>query len=117
MEVDVKGMSRRKFLQSSVAGSVGLSLPNPDWRDWTRTAEFVPAIVIGSGFGGAVAALRLARAGVQTLVLERGRRWPITPRGDTFATFEQPDGRAAWLSPFSAIAPIEQQFGVTPAQL
>jgi cholesterol oxidase len=33
------------------------------------------AIVIGSGFGGAVAACRLAEVGANVLVLERGRRW------------------------------------------
>jgi cholesterol oxidase len=33
------------------------------------------AIVIGSGFGGAVSACRLAEKGQKVLVLERGRRW------------------------------------------
>jgi choline dehydrogenase-like flavoprotein len=33
------------------------------------------AIVIGTGFGGAVAACRLAQAGLDVLVLERGRRF------------------------------------------
>ncbi|NUS17423.1 MAG: GMC family oxidoreductase [Streptomyces sp.] len=56
------------------------------------------ALVVGSGYAGAIAALRLAEAGVRTLVLERGRRWPVTPQGDTFATQRDLDGRAAWLS-------------------
>ena len=33
------------------------------------------AIVIGSGFGGAITACRLAEQGMKVLVLERGRRW------------------------------------------
>lgn len=37
--------------------------------------ERFDAIVIGSGFGGAVAACRLARKGMRVLILERGRRW------------------------------------------
>ena len=32
-------------------------------------------VVIGSGFGGAIAALRASEAGRKVLVLERGRRW------------------------------------------
>ena len=33
------------------------------------------AIVIGSGFGGAVTGCRLAEQGYRVLILERGRRW------------------------------------------
>ncbi|MEV6823796.1 GMC oxidoreductase [Amycolatopsis sp. NPDC051102] len=34
-------------------------------------------VIIGSGVGGSIAAFRLAEAGVDNVVLERGRRWPI----------------------------------------
>ncbi|WP_244941095.1 GMC oxidoreductase [Gordonia paraffinivorans] len=43
-----------------------------------------PAIVVGSGFGGAVAADRLTAAGVRTLLLERGRDW-MTPSNRSVA--------------------------------
>jgi cholesterol oxidase len=49
------------------------------------------AIVVGSGFGGAVAAARLSQAGQSVLVLERGRRW----RADYFPRDEPLD--AGWL--------------------
>ena len=35
------------------------------------------AIVIGSGFGGAICSARLAEAGYRVLILERGRRWDV----------------------------------------
>lgn len=33
-------------------------------------------VVIGSGFGGSVSALRLAEQGYRVVVLEQGRHWP-----------------------------------------
>jgi cholesterol oxidase len=92
-----KNLSRRKFLRGGLLASAGLSVLGTGRGAWARQSDFVTAVVIGSGFGGAVAALRLGQAGIDTVVLERGRRWPIRPDGNTFATFENPDGRAYWL--------------------
>ena len=58
--------------------------------------EHTTAIVVGSGFGGAVSALRLAEAGVETTVLERGSRWPNDPWREIFTGDDLPDGRGFW---------------------
>lgn len=92
--VRVLGVSRRAVLRSA-AGAGALAA----FAASTGRAHAAPgrtAIVIGTGFGGSVAALRLGEAGFSTTVFERGRRWPIRPDGDTFATFSAPDKRAAW---------------------
>ncbi|MEV0639822.1 GMC oxidoreductase [Streptomyces sp. NPDC050619] len=59
--------------------------------------ESAPAIVIGSGYGGAVAALRLGQAGIRTLVIEMGRLWN-TPGSDgkIFCSTSAPDQRSMW---------------------
>ena len=70
------------------------------------------AIVIGTGFGGSVAALRLGEAGVRTVVLERGRRWPLVSSQDTFAPSTNPDRRSAWFRTSWSGHSIERYAGV-----
>lgn len=56
------------------------------------------ALVIGSGFGGSIAAYRLSQKGIDTVVLERGRRWITSKENDVFASTRHLDGRANWLN-------------------
>jgi len=77
-------------------------------------------MIVGSGFGGAVAALRLADHGIRTVLVERGRRWPVTATQDTFASLQAPDGRSAWLSDVAVLGPpkpIDRFLGVLELML
>ena len=57
----------------------------------------VPVIVIGTGYGGAVTALRTAEKGVPVVMLEMGRLWTQPGSdGKVFAKTLSPDGRAMW---------------------
>ncbi|MFI6041723.1 GMC oxidoreductase [Nocardia sp. NPDC051321] len=73
-------MNRRTVLVrgaalAAAACSAPLLLPA---RARAETRTHHQAIVIGSGFGGAIAAYRLAAAGVDVRTLERGRGWSQT---------------------------------------
>lgn len=112
-----KPSGRRRFLQTAALFSASLTASITRTRLVRATDEPVQAVVIGSGFGGAVAALRLGKAGIKTLVIERGRRWSIIDptSNNTFATYRNPDGRSAWLNPTTVVydpVPIDVYTGV-----
>ena len=44
--------------------------------DTNARRDHYDAVIVGSGFGGSVMAYRLAKAGLSTCVLERGKAWP-----------------------------------------
>ena len=65
--------------------------------DEPAAVESAPAIVVGSGYGASVAALRLGQAGIRTLVLEMGRLWNTAgPDGKVFCNTANPDQRSMW---------------------
>jgi len=94
-------LKRRQFIQGTVAAvaSIGVSHLRAEAKRSGSNGEYIEALVIGSGFGGGVASLRLSEAGIETIVLERGRRWNITDAGKTFSPYDIPDGRASFLLP------------------
>ena len=103
-------LKRRQFLQGVAAAAVasaGLSnlkaAAGGGSSNRPNRSDYIEALVIGSGFGGGVASLRLGEAGIETIVLERGRRWPITKAGNTFSPYDKPDGRAAFLNPTTLV--------------
>ncbi|MDE0399816.1 MAG: GMC oxidoreductase [Candidatus Poribacteria bacterium] len=109
-------LTRRQFIKSGLTGfaigsSVGIlgcdpmGIPLPT-ATRTETEDDVPALIIGSGFGGAVTALRLGEAGIQTMVLEQGRRWDTA-----FSRNIPPDGRSTWLRN-KTILPFGPEFSI-----
>lgn len=102
-----KNISRRKFIGISAAAGVAATLPLSGCKktEVTSLDYDAQAIVVGSGFGGAVAALRLCEGGVKTIMLEMGKQYTVSPNSNVFANMLSPDGRACWLKT-KTIAPV-----------
>ncbi|MEU9311988.1 GMC oxidoreductase [Streptomyces sp. NPDC048256] len=107
----LRGVSRRRFISGtgSLLGSAALAGHVVPAHAATATAAaaaaaviepgaHVPVLVIGTGYGGSVAALRLAQAGVDVHMIEMGMAWD-TPGSDgkIFANTTSPDHRSFWL--------------------
>jgi len=103
-------ISRRRFLGMAAiqtAAAAGLSTIFAACRgsasslagrpENASTPEFFPAIVVGTGYGAAVSALRLGEAGVSTLMLEMGQLWNQAGKdGNIFCKMTSPDERSMW---------------------
>jgi cholesterol oxidase len=95
-------IGRRSFLARSAAGAAGLWLAGCS-GGVTTPEPTGQVLVIGSGYGGSVAALRLVEAGITVTLLERGRRWDVSEAGDTFCSLRRADRRAVWLGERTSI--------------
>lgn len=76
------------------------------------------AVVVGSGAGGAMAARTLARAGLDTVVIEEGRRWTVgefrsTHPIDRYAGLYRGAGATVALGRPSVVLPIGRAVGGT----
>ena len=98
----MKKITRRKLLHSGAMLGAAATAYSP----LSEAALFVPttrsskkAVVIGSGFGGSVATLRLAEAGIPVALVERGRHWPFRGEG-SFPTMDGVGGGGVfWMDP------------------
>jgi len=95
--------SRRRFLYGTAAaaaagvGAVACGTKQDEARPVSR--DHHSAIVVGSGYGGGVSALRLGLAGVDTLILEKGRHFDTPDEdGKRFSRMVPPDTRASWFT-------------------
>jgi cholesterol oxidase len=76
-------------LAASVAGAAQAS----------ATTQHVRALVVGTGYGGAVTAMRLAQRGIPVTLLEMGQLWNKPGKdGNIFCNSLKPDERAMWFS-------------------
>ncbi|MFR9750906.1 GMC oxidoreductase [Nocardia sp. 004] len=95
-------MTRRTFLAGTAIAGGAIALGPALWTAKAMAAEIgdgdhVPILIIGSGYGGSVAALRLCQAGKQVAMIEMGQSWTTAGSdGKIFCTMLKPDQRSYW---------------------
>ncbi len=94
-------ITRKRFLgysammMASAVGATTFSLTS--CKKDNDDGGYFESIVIGSGFGGSVCALRLSQAKRKTLLLEMGKSW-YNGSKDIFSPNFPPDNRSTWLT-------------------
>ncbi|WP_407404515.1 GMC family oxidoreductase N-terminal domain-containing protein [Chryseobacterium sp.] len=110
-------MNRQNFIKTTALGIgafffLGNSILKGKTKDDVLFEDnHKPIIIIGSGYGGAVAALRLCEAGKKVCMLEMGLNWEKA--GIPFSKMKSPGKSAAWLNK-NTIAPFFNIFPLKP---
>jgi len=110
-------MKRKEFLKSGIFAIGGFYFLQSNFFKAAQPKSLIkkeieaPIIIIGSGYGGAVSALRLCEAGKKVIMLEMGMNWGKS--GIPYSNMLKPDKSAAWLKT-KTIAPFFNIFGLKP---
>ncbi len=117
-------ISRRKLIKAAGALSAAQIAAKAHALPRRQPPAALPSehrrvIILGSGFGGSITALRLVQQGIPVTLIEQGRRWDQQLKAGTtrFSKNLYPDGRSTWLSgktviPMGPPLPIRKTTGV-----
>ncbi len=130
LEVNTGKVNRRRFIGKSALAGASLSFLScqdlidavtPDTPPNIPSASNnIDTIIIGSGFGGAVAAHRLTEAGHDVMLFERGKRWETNGTSRIYSKSLPFDKRSTWLNdraafPYGPPLPTQRYIGVLEA--
>ena len=94
MAPDVRITRRSLLLGAAATVAAGYGLTGSRANAAPGADEEWPAVIIGSGYGGSVSALRLTQRGVKTVILEMGRYW--NPATQPFRPMTDPGPSSVW---------------------
>ena len=111
-------MERRTFIKVAAASGAGIIASNAMGlsMDIKQTEQIVDNLIIGSGYGGAVAALRLTQSGKNVGMLEMGLDWEKDGgKYKPFSDLITPKNNSTWLkktsqAPMMNIAHFNKRF-------